>query len=179
MTDITEYYADQYEITDEMAAKRALIKGNANAIRTAKKEMIGEEIIKAFGLFGRIWPNSTFIKVRTVANQLKGIDFIVTEQNGKVHNVDIKVCIGPDYLNTIPIEIKQNGKVTFTDDKATTDILFVIADSYGKRYALLDYEEVKNIVANHKDYKLNTSNNGSGLYIKYNIEQKVLWPYLY
>ena len=90
----------------------------------------------------------------------------------------------------IPIEIYQNGIFTNTKGKLTDFMLYIIADNSGISYSLLPYEEIMKISMDHKRqveyymeedyrrfarfinkgaYKWYTSNNGSGIYIKFPI----------
>ena len=89
----------------------------------------------------------------------------------------------------VPIEIYQNNVFTNTKGKLTDYMLYIIADNSGISYLLLSYEDVMKISMDHKRqieyfytekgkiakyinkgaYKWHTSNNGSGIYIKFPI----------
>ena len=89
----------------------------------------------------------------------------------------------------IPIEIYQNNVFTNTKGKLTDYMLYIIADNSGISYIMLSYEYVMKISMDHKRklecfdtekgkiakyinkgaYKWHTSNNGSGIYIKFPI----------
>ena len=89
----------------------------------------------------------------------------------------------------VPIEIYQNNVFTNTKGKLTDYMLYIIADNSGISYILLSYEDVMKISMEHKRqieyfytekrkiakyinkgaYKWHTSNNGSGIYIKFPI----------
>ena len=89
----------------------------------------------------------------------------------------------------VPIEIYQNNVFTNTKGKLTDYMLYIIADNSGISYLLLSYEDVMKISMEHKRqieyfytekgkiakyinkgaYKWHTSNNGSGIYIKFPI----------
>ena len=89
----------------------------------------------------------------------------------------------------IPIEIYQNNVFTNTKGKLTDYMLYIIADNSGISYLLLSYEDVMKISMEHKRqieyfytekgkiakyvnkgaYKWHTSNNGTGIYIKFPI----------
>lgn len=165
-----QQYFTEFNIDLDKAKKRALV-NTENGMVTAATEMLGEAIIRKFKLWNELFPNYQSVKKATSKkNQTEGIDFFITEEDGNVVNIDIKVCCGPDFSfnkdycyrkpecyrtvepaeGTInkqaPIELKQNGARTFTSRKKTDYILFIFADTYGISYANLSYENVLNIV---------------------------------
>ena len=167
---IKQQYFTEFNIDLEKAKKRALV-CSENGMVTAATEMLGEAIIRKFKLWNDLFPNYQSVKkVTSKKNQTEGIDFFITEEDGNVVNIDIKVCCGSDFSfhkeycyrkpechrtikcvkGTInkqaPIELKQNGVRTFTSRKKTDYILFIFADTYGISYANLSYEKVLTIV---------------------------------
>ena len=167
---IKQQYFTEFNIDLEKAKKRALV-CSENGMVTAATEMLGEAIIRKFKLWNELFPNYQSVKkVTSKKNQTEGIDFFITEEDGNVVNIDIKVCCGSDFSfnkdycyrkpecyrtvksvkGTInkqaPIELKQNGVRTFTSRKKTDYILFIFADVYGISYVNLSYEKVLTIV---------------------------------
>ena len=170
ISEIKQQYFTEFNIDLDKAKKRALV-SSENGMVTAATEMLGEAIIRKFKLWNELFPNYQSVKKATSKkNQTEGIDFFITEEDGNVVNVDIKVCCGPDFsfnkdycyrnpecYRTIgptegninkqaPIELKQNGVRTFTSRKKTDYILFIFADTYGVSYANLSYENILTIV---------------------------------
>ena len=165
-----QQYFTEFNIDLDKAKKRALV-CSENGIVTAATEMLGEAIIRKFKLWNELFPNYQSVKKATSKkNQIEGIDFFITKEDGTVVNIDIKVCCGSDFSfnkdycyrnpecyrtvkvvkGTInkqaPIELKQNGVRTFTSRKKTDYILFIFADTYGISYANLSYEKILTIV---------------------------------
>lgn len=165
-----QQYFTEFNIDLNKAKKRALV-NTENGMITVATEMLGEEIIRKFTLWNELFPNYQSVKKATSKkNQKEGIDFFITEEDGNVVNIDIKVCCGPDFSfnkdycyrkpecyriteppegtvkKQAPIELKQNGARTFTSRKKTDYILFIFVDRYGISYANLSYKNVLNIV---------------------------------
>ena len=143
-------------------------------------------------------------KETRIKQQKAGCDYIIYMPNNEELYVDLKVCIGPNYNMVeddyndkndyteaikdgvpkgVPIEVYQNNNFTFSKGKLTDYVLFIIMDSDGITYSLLDYDKVHKIALEHKKQwdtrggsatlvnkgrmKWHRSNNGSGIYIKY------------
>lgn len=85
----------------------------------------------------------------------------------------------------VPIEVYQNNNFTFSKGKLTDYVLFIIMDKDGIVYNNIQYETIRNIALAHKKnldtrggdatwtnkgkMAWHTSNNGSGIYIKWPI----------
>lgn len=116
-----------------------------------------------------------------------------SDKKGKI-TIDLKCCIGIDYsmkaddynnnineaegVMGIPIEIKQNGEITFQQDKIYTDyFLYIIVDKHGVYYKFIKAEIIIKIVnqvlEGNAKYKIHTSFNGSGEYIKVPLKQLI------
>lgn len=112
-------------VSIEEAMKNCPWSTSDNAIRTSKKEIIGNRLIKK-NLIIPTFYGERGLHVTDKEEQLNGIDFKTLR-----HNIDVKVSIGDytddamHYYECVPIEILQNQKITFTEDKDTTDVLFV------------------------------------------------------
>lgn len=117
------------------------------SITSAKKEVIGEILLKEYRILSDMY-SERFKKVTDIDLQKSGVDF-----SSLSHKVDLKASIG-DYTDSsgiyecIPIELTQNGKVTFTSDKATTDILFFNINLRTNKiyFVSVPYEVIKKIV---------------------------------
>lgn len=164
-----------------------------NAIRTSKKEIIGNRLIRNCHIIPAFYgERGTHVTDKEV--QLKGTDFKTA-----THNIDAKVSIGDfrddamSFYECVPIEISQNQKITFTEDKDTTDVLFVninlnteevhfLSVSYGIILKIIRL----NIAPTALD-KVNplyipdqkTSQNGSGVFIKMPICRLIDFPGVY
>lgn len=185
------HYFEIYNIDLEIAKERAIYK-TPNGYTTAAVEMLGEAIIERHNIWKQLFPDFiSATKATSIKDQKDGIDFFITLEDDTVINIDIKVCSGPDYsfkkerayvdpssvrlvkpepecdyiLNQAPIELKQNGIVTFTTKKKTHHLLFIFADTNGVSYSLVDYNNVLFLVDNNINYRHFISNNGSGEYI--------------
>lgn len=141
---------------------------NPDAIRSAKKEIVGEKLLSHYSIFAHIY-NERAKKITDLDEQKSGIDYKTYSRN-----IDIKVSIGDfrdDIFNAfecIPVEIRQNGKITFSDDKATTDVLFINMNlSTNKIYFIsVPYDLIKEIV------KVNTSGEPFVIFNKLYIREK-------
>lgn len=163
--------ANEFKVTDLLAQHRALV-NTENGRRTAMKEIIGEKAIKRYNVWERLFPGYTSVKRCTsVKLQRSGVDFIIDEDTF----IDIKVDIGPNYENIIPVEIRQNKYFTMLSSKKTDYILHIILDDYKRRVVLIDYQWLAKLAhkvavcqANHLEipFQIFTSNNGTGEYIK-------------
>ncbi len=87
----------------------------------------------------------------------------------------------------VPIEIYQNSNFTFSKGKLTDYVLFIIMDNDGIVYSLINYDKVHKIALEHKKQwdtrggsatlinkgkmKWHRSNNGSGIFIKYQLNK--------
>lgn len=209
-SEIKQAYFEKFEIDIEKAEKKALLKNNENAIITAATEMCGDMYIKKEHLFDVIFPDNIGYKKETRKKfQKAGVDYIVYLPDNEELYVDIKVCIGQnynmveddyndknDYIQAIkdgipkgvPIELYQNNNFTFSKGKLTDYVLFIIMDSDGITYSLLDYDKVHKIALEHKKQwdtrggsatlvnkgrmKWHRSGNGSGIYIKWPINKE-------
>ena len=209
VSDIKKIYFDKFVIDMEKAEKKALLKNNENAIITAATEMCGDKYIKQEHLFDKLFPENIGYKKETRVKQQKaGCDYIIYMPNNEELYVDLKVCIGPNYNMVeddyndkndyteaikdgipkgVPIEVYQNNNFTFSKGKLTDYVLFIIMDSDGITYSLLDYDKVHKIALEHKKQwdtrggsatlvnkgrmKWHRSNNGSGIYIKYQLNK--------
>lgn len=167
--------------------------GTENAIRTSKKEVIGNRLIKKNLIMARFYGERA-IRVTDRDEQLKGVDFKTSKRN-----IDVKVSIGDfrddniRYFECVPIEIYQDQKITFTEDKATTDVLFVNVNLNTDEVHFLSvpYSVIVKIVKlNLSSDILNrmnrlyipdkkTSKNGSGIFIKMPVCRLVDFPGVY
>lgn len=107
------------------AMKNCPWSSSVNAIRTSRKEIVGNRLIRKNQVIAKFFGERA-VHIEDKEQQLKGTDFKTSR-----HNIDAKVSIG-DYTDDamhfyecIPVELTQNGKITFTKDKDTTDVLFV------------------------------------------------------
>ena len=172
MENTLEYLIKKYNITEDKIKSNAL-HNTENGYRTSAKELVGNAIVK------QLFPK--WKKVSNVKMQKAGADFITPEEKF----IDIKVCIGPDYHKTFPLEIYQNDIFTFTKNKLTDYLLYIIIDKDGTNLYLYDYDDVRNIAEQHRrvlqvdkardvviqfnpgPYHYKTSGNGSGTFISY------------
>lgn len=170
ISNIKQRYFSEFNIDMDKAKKRALV-NTENGMITAATEMLGEEIIRKFSLWNTLFPNYQSVKkVTSKKNQREGVDYFITDEEGTLYNIDIKVCCGPNFnfdkdycyrnpecyhtVKTVegtinkqaPIELKQNGNRTFVSRKKTDYILFIFADTSGISYAIISYDNVLDIV---------------------------------
>lgn len=121
---------------------------------TCNKEREAEQIIEDYG----IWEKCGFtLKEKTLdkKRQKEGIDFLVTDENGDVYNIDLKTQIGscydmvmddfkdPQYFikgKGLVLELYQNGFFTNTANKKTDFVLYILKDCDGVFYALVPYQ---------------------------------------
>lgn len=164
-----------------------------NAIRTSKKEIIGNRLIRNCHIIPTFYgERGTHITDKEA--QLKGTDFKTT-----THNIDAKVSIGDfrddamNFYECIPVELQQNGKQSFTDDKDTTDVLYVNVNLTTNEVHFLSvpYDIILKIVKLNMAptvldkvnplyiYDKKISGNGSGCFIKIPILRLVDLPGVY
>lgn len=139
-------------IPDEVVKTRYPWCKDERSITSAKKEVIGEILLKEYLILPTMY-SERFRKVTDLDQQRAGVDF-----SSRSHKVDLKVSIG-DYTDgicneCIPIELTQNGKVTFTEEKETTDLLFCNVNLESKKiyFVAVPYQVILEIV----DLNLNT-----------------------
>lgn len=180
-------------VSIEEAMKNCPWSASDNAIRTSKKEIIGNRLIKK-NLIIPTFYGERGLHVTDKEEQLNGIDFKTLS-----HNIDVKVSIGDytddamHYYECVPIEILQNQKISFTEDKDTTDVLFVNINlnTEGVHFLSVPYDIILKIVRLNlaptvldkvnplyiPDQK--TSQNGSGVFIKMPICRLIDFPGVY
>ena len=176
-------------VSIEEAMKNCPWSTSDNAIRTSKKEIIGNRLIKK-NLIIPTFYGERGLHVTDKEEQLNGIDFKTLR-----HNIDVKVSIGDytddamHYYECVPIELTQNGKITFTKDKATTDVLFVNVNLSTNLvwFISVPMEIIPKIVEiNFSSNPLNhihpfyipnqTSMNGSGVFVKLPVNRLIDCP---
>ena len=176
-------------VSIEEAMKNCPWSASDNAIRTSKKEIIGNRLIKK-NLIIPTFYGERGLHVTDKEEQLNGIDFKTLS-----HNIDVKVSIGDytddamHYYECVPIEILQNQKITFTKDKATTDVLFVNVNLNTNLvwFISVPMEIILKIVEiNFSSNPLNhihpfyipnqTSMNGSGVFVKLPVNRLIDCP---
>lgn len=179
---------EEYGIKQDAIKKNMLCHGE-NAYRTSAKELIGQKIIQRNDIFRHCAESlgleyQGYKKITSKKEQKRGVDFIIHTNNGDI-NIDLKSEILGDYTDSngddvLVAEIYQNDQFTNHKGKATDYVLYVIDDVHGARAYLVDYEVLSSFsVANAKHYerqgdvyvlknnpRYQTSNNGSGIYIK-------------
>jgi hypothetical protein len=164
-----------------------------NAVRTSKKEIIGNRLIRNCHIIPAFYgERGTHVTDKEV--QLKGTDFKTA-----THNIDAKVSIGDfrddamHFYECIPVELQQNGKQSFTDDKDTTDVLYVNVNLTTNEVHFLSvpYDIILKIVKLNMAptvldkvnplyiYDKKTSGNGSGCFIKMPVSRLVDLPGVY
>ena len=75
--------------------------------RTTAKEKWGEKAIKESHIWDILFPDSLgWKKITDKRHQKLGVDFKIHAEDGDV-NGDIKVLMGPDYTEGLPVEIYQ------------------------------------------------------------------------
>jgi hypothetical protein len=201
MSEIFEHYLDLLGVDEQSAVKRMLVPCE-NALRTAKKEIIGEKVIKKYDLINRIFPENTgFKKVLSEKLQKCGCDYEVFFNKESIY-LDLKSLVGEDYdmknkdyrdglehdnqgKKGIALEIYQNG--IFTNVNKLTDyFIYTICDKDGIFYYPISYKKVVDICKKYiihmgvvpvNEYTMYQSNNGTGLYIKYPIIPKKIATY--
>lgn len=146
ITDLTDL------ISDEIVKSRYPWCKDERSITSAKKEVIGEILLKEYLILPTMY-SERFKKVTDLDQQRAGVDYSSIN-----HKVDLKVSIG-DYTDgicneCIPIELTQNGKVTFTEEKETTDLLFCNINLVTNKiyFVAVPYQVILKIV----DLNLNT-----------------------
>lgn len=176
-------------VSIEEAMKNCPWSASDNAIRTSKKEIIGNRLIKK-NLIIPTFYGERGLHVTDKEEQLNGIDFKTLS-----HNIDVKVSIGDytddamHYYECVPVELTQNGKITFTKDKATTDVLFVNVNLSTNLvwFVSVPMETILKIVEiNFSSNPLNhihpfyipnqTSMNGSGVFVKLPVSRLIDCP---
>lgn len=177
-------------VSIEEAMKNCPWSTSDNAIRTSKKEIIGNRLIKK-NLIIPTFYGERGLHVTDKEEQLNGTDFKTLS-----HNIDVKVSIGDytddamHFFECVPIEILQNQKISFTEDKDTTDVLFVNINlnTEGVYFISVPYGIILKIVRLNlaptvldkvnplyiPDQK--TSQNGSGVFIKMPICRLIDFP---
>ena len=164
------------------------------AERTTEKEKWGEKAIKENHLWDVLFPNNLGWKKITDKRQQKlGVDFKIFTENGDV-NVDIKVLIGPEYSEGLPVEIYQRpvreadipSSYTFTNrsSKLTDWMVYIVLDRNGFSVYKIPYDTIRAVSLKYKfhyeevmtnkglctkcvkDPALQKSFNGTGYYVK-------------
>ena len=155
------------------------------SIRSAKKEIVGDKICKSYNIFCTLYKERAK-QITDETLQKSGIDYKTFTRN-----IDLKVSIGDftdddlGFFECIPIELYQNNKKTFTEKKATTDLLFLninlktnklyfVSVPYDIIMKIVDINtspDMFNIFNNFYVAKKQTSYNGSGLFIKLPIKR--------
>lgn len=170
------------------------INNKPTAERTTEKEKWGEKAIKENNLWDILFPNNLGWKKITDKRQQKlGVDFKIFTENGDV-NVDIKVLIGPDYSEGLPVEIYQRpvreadipSSYTFTNrsSKLTDWMVYIVLDINGFSVYKIPYDIIRMVSLKYKfhyeevmtnkglctkcvkDSALQKSFNGTGYYVK-------------
>lgn len=154
-------------ISDATIYDRALSKTPAG-LRTESKELVGEAIIEKYGLLRQYFPECLkWYQVKDVDLQRAGVDYIVELIDSSKVNIDLKVCIGPDYSMkaedfaadvestdlgqpAIPVEIYQYGIFTNSEAKATNYMLYIVIDNkHGCRSYLIRYAKIMQLSKAH------------------------------
>lgn len=167
--------------------------------RTTAKEKWGENAIKENHLWDILFPgNLGWKKITDKRLQKLGVDFKIHTEEGDV-NVDIKVCVGCNYTEGLPLEIAQRpvrepdtlSSYTFTNrsSKLTDWMVYLVLDNAGFRlykipYNVIHTESVKykfktvEIMTNHglcykweKHPALQKSFNNTGFFVKVMFEE--------
>lgn len=162
--------------------------------RTTAKERFGEKTIKENHLWDVLFPgNLGYKKITAKREQKLGVDFKIHTETGDV-NVDIKVLIGPDYSEGLPVEIYQRpvreadipSSYTFTNrsSKLTDWMVYIVLDRNGFSVYKIPYDIVRTVSLKYKfhyeevmtnkglctkctkDPALQKSFNGTGYYVK-------------
>lgn len=164
-----------------------------NAIRTSKKEIIGNRLIRNCHIVPAFY-GERGTHITDKEEQLKGTDFRTAS-----HNIDAKVSIGDfrdddmHFFECVPIEISQNQKITFTEDKDTTDVLFVninlnteevhfLSVPYGIILKIVRLNLAPTVLDKVNPLYIpdqKTSQNGSGVFIKMPICRLIDFPGVY
>ena len=166
--------------------------------RTTSKEKWGEKAIKENRIWDILFPNNLAWKNITNKREQKlGIDYKIHTEDGDI-NVDIKVLIGPDYTEGLPVEIYQRpvreadvpSSYIFTNrsSKLTDWMVYIVLDKSGFRvykipYSVIYSESVKykwktvEIMSNkglcyklEKHPALQKSFNDTGFFVKINFD---------
>lgn len=166
--------------------------------RTTAKEKFGEKVIKENHLWDILFPgNLGWKKITDKRQQKLGVDFKIHTESGDV-NVDIKVLIGPDYSEGLPVEIYQrpireadvSSSYTFTNrsSKLTDFMVYLVLDRNGFSVYKIPYDVIRTESKKYKwhfeevmtnkglCYKcvkspaLQKSFNGTGWYVKVGFE---------
>lgn len=139
--------------------------------RTTSKEKWGENAIKENHLWDILFPNNLGWKKITDKRQQKlGVDFKIHTVTGDV-NVDIKVLIGSDYTEGLPLEIAQRpvrepdipSSYVFTNrsSKLTDFIVYIVLDKVGFRVYKIPYNVIHDESVKYKfRYEETMSNKG-------------------
>lgn len=179
----TKHYAEKYNVP-------YIYNKNIRAY-SIMKEKIGERFIDNNNLFPPHIRGVTGYEYITDRDlQLSGVDVIVKTNINKDVYIDIKVCIGEDYsMKTtdyigafanfqlqmpigIAIELQNkdrygNWHKTFTKNKKTDYLLFIVLDKNGEHYNLINYKQLCNYIEKHSnEYTKYLSNEGTAEYIK-------------
>lgn len=162
--------------------------------RTTAKEKWGEKAIKENHLWDVLFPgNLGWKKITDKRQQKLGVDFKIFTENGDV-NVDIKVLIGQDYSEGLPVEIYQRpvreadipSSYTFTNrsSKLTDWMVYIVLDINGFSVYKIPYDIIRMVSLKYKfhyeevmtnkglctkcikDPALQKSFNGTGYYVK-------------
>lgn len=180
-------------VSIEDAMKNCPWSTSDNAIRTSKKEIIGNRLIHNCYIIPSFY-RERGTHITDKEEQLKGTDFRTPS-----HNIDVKVSIGDfrddamNFYECVPIEISQNQKITFTEDKDTTDVLFVnvnlnteevhfLSVSYGIILKIVRLNIAPTVLDKVNPlyiYDKKTSGNGSGCFIKMPICRLIDFPGVY
>ena len=145
-----------------------------NSQVTAAVELCGDRYIEENNLWEVLFPGyKKAEKIYNKKQQKSGIDYIVTDKDGNEINIDIKVCIGPDYsmkesdfvslplrgwqdMKGAPLEIEQkdrNGTWIFTNNnfKKTDYFLYIFMDK-DQSYALVPFKEAQDLCFDYRGY---------------------------
>lgn len=175
-----------------------LINSKSDLDRTNEKERWGDLAIKDRHLWDVLFPNNVgWKKITDKRTQKLGVDYKIFTSDGEI-NVDIKVCIGNDYTEGLPVEVYQRpiresdvpSSYTFTNrsSKLTDFMVYIVLDRSGFRVYNVPYQEIRRVSKQYmwhfeevmtnkglcykciKSPELCKSFNKTGYYVKYDFE---------
>lgn len=137
--------------------------------RTTAKEKWGEDAIKENHLWDILFPeNLGYKKITDKRQQKLGVDFKIHTETMDV-NVDIKVCVGFNYTEGLPLEIYQRpvremdvpSSYTFTNrsSKLTDFIVYIVLDNVGFRVYKIPYSVIHDESIKYKWKTMETMTN--------------------
>lgn len=171
-----QIYLDYSTITEEEILKHSpWIEGKKSDYKSIQKEIWSERQMNYRHIWEMLFGTGAIPRPATVKQvQKSGIDYVVRSvPDNRNVAIDLKCSIG-DYRDPetnkykVTIELYQNGKKTFTKDKRTDYVVYVIGNTNTMQlhFVVIPYQKMLQIIEDADPATCITSYNGSGLFFR-------------